>query len=165
MTDVPVFDIRTPEDFFKKLLEERRDLKASHDQCSRHALNAILTACHLTDWVWAIVEGRSDLHRKWRLRKVDLCHFRDFVESCCPLQATARAVANRTKHAKIRSSEVTAVVGGAFDPVAFDPVAFDVRHLSIVDSNGAESKMPDFLDELIRFWRRFLRNELGLTVS
>ena len=166
MPEIPAFDIQTPEHFFKKLLDERSDLNASRNQSVRHTLNAILTACHLTDWVWESVKGRSDLHLKWGLGKPDLCHFRDFIEdnTQCPLQAIARAIANGTKHAKIKSV-TTKVINGAFDPGGFQADAFQVPQLSIVISDGVTYGVPEFLDELIKFWKEFLTSELDLGVS
>ena len=163
MSKIPAFDIQTLEDFFKKLLDERSDLKASHDLNTRHALNAILTACHLTDWAWETVVSRSDLHKKWGLHKPALCCFRAFIEERCPLQRAARHVANGTKHAKIKPV-VTSIREGAFDVSGFQSNAFQVSCLMVTTDDQTYS-VSAFLDKLIVFWREFLTTELNLTIS
>jgi hypothetical protein len=160
---IPAFDIATPEAFFSKLLDERSDLSASQNLNVRHALNAILTACHLTDWVWESIRSRSDLHAQWGLTKADLCHFRKFIEDRCPLQAVARAIANGAKHCQIKSI-MTSVVTGGFDPAVFQSNAFHIPHLTVTDSAGKTYRVSGFLGELIDFWHDFLTNDLGLTV-
>lgn len=57
------FGITTARDFFNKLVEEQRDFEASHSLSARHAINAVMTAYHLHEWVWGeVVKNRPDLH-------------------------------------------------------------------------------------------------------
>jgi hypothetical protein len=46
-----MFDIETSEDFLNKLEAEYADFKAQPDS-TRQALNCIMTAYHLHEWVW-----------------------------------------------------------------------------------------------------------------
>ena len=60
------FEIATAKDFLSKLKEEQNDFTASHSLSSRHAVNAILTAYHLQEWVWKECgRCRPDLIVKW----------------------------------------------------------------------------------------------------
>ena len=60
------FEIATAKDFLSKLKEEQNDFTASHSLSSRHAVNAILTAYHLQEWVWKECgKCRPDLIVKW----------------------------------------------------------------------------------------------------
>jgi hypothetical protein len=45
------FGITTAKQFFSKLIEEQKDFRASHCLSEQHAINAIITAYHLCDWV------------------------------------------------------------------------------------------------------------------
>jgi len=57
------FGITTARDFLNKLVEEQRDFEASHCLSARHAINAVMTAYHLHEWVWGeFVKNRPDLH-------------------------------------------------------------------------------------------------------
>src|SRR5207247_2075257 len=51
-TAMTSFDIRTPSDLLKKLRDEQNDFIKSHCLDARHALNAVMTAYHLHEWVW-----------------------------------------------------------------------------------------------------------------
>jgi hypothetical protein len=46
-----MFDMLSSHDFFKKLEADYVEFKAQPDS-SRHALNCIMTAYHLYEWVW-----------------------------------------------------------------------------------------------------------------
>ena len=64
------FDIRSPSDFLQKLRDEQADFIKSHCLDARHALNAVMTAYHLHEWVWGGFAKRDyTLHRSWSLRR------------------------------------------------------------------------------------------------
>ena len=82
------FDIRTPRDFLKKLRDEQNDFIKSHCLDARHALNAVMTAYHLHEWVWGdFAKRRSDLYRVWRL---SLGRHR-YLGGCCRRLFTPRS--------------------------------------------------------------------------
>jgi hypothetical protein len=62
------FGVTTAKEFLEKLHEEQADFVASHCLSTRHALNAIITAYHLHEWVWGeCCADRPDLIKKWGL--------------------------------------------------------------------------------------------------
>ena len=62
------FAIKTATDFLHKLRDEQADFVARDCLSERHALNAVMTAYHLHEWVWGdFAKRRSDLYRAWRL--------------------------------------------------------------------------------------------------
>jgi hypothetical protein len=96
------FGISTARDFLEKLHEEQKDLMATHCLSERHALNAIMTAYHLHEWVWnGCRTHRPDLIKKWGLNpKKNEKEFRVYLAdpTRCPGIEDARKVTNGTKH-------------------------------------------------------------------
>jgi hypothetical protein len=135
------FGIDGPTALFHKLLEEQGDFEKSGCISSRHAINAIMTAYHLHEWVWGdFVKKRSDLHAAWQLapdRRVKCADFRAWLskDEQCPTMIDAQAVTNGTKH--FGEHVPTGAHEGCFDPLVFDKNAFDVPYLWI-ESNGGK---------------------------
>jgi hypothetical protein len=96
------FGISTARNFLEKLHEEQQDLIATHCLSERHALNAIMTAYHLHEWVWGECRSRRlDLVQNWGLTpKKDPEEFRIYLadQTRCPAIEDARKVTNGTKH-------------------------------------------------------------------
>jgi hypothetical protein len=149
------FGISTSKEFLDKLHEEQKDFVATHCQSARHALNAIITAYHLHEWVWGEYRDRSDLIQKWGLTsKKDAKEFRAYLadQTRCPGIEDARKVANGTKHFGLGKIS-TGSHSGAFQRSAFSS-GFDVSHLWI-ERCGTKMRAEDFIDELVKFWDAF----------
>lgn len=155
-SNMPVFEIRTAEAFLAKLREEESDFADSAHLSERHALNAILTAYHLHEWVWAeLVKGRRDLHAKWGLRRpVRKDSFLRFVISRCPELKDAESITNGTKHfGATADATPTGLHKGAFSS-EFSR-AFDISYLW-VERSGKRERAEDFIRRLAQFWTDFI---------
>jgi hypothetical protein len=147
------FGISTSKEFLEKLHEEQKDFIATDCLSARHALNAIITAYHLHEWVWAECRHRSDLIQKWGLTsKKEPEEFRAYLAGGCPGIEDARKVANGTKHFGPNKIP-TGSHSGAFSR-AFSPEAFDTSYLWI-ERNGVQVRAEHFIDELVKFWDDF----------
>jgi hypothetical protein len=149
------FNIATPAGLLQKLLQEQQDFTRENCLSARHALNAVMTAYHLQEWVWwAFLNERPDIQVSLRLPRDDKgritkCSFRKWLEKQCPAIAEARQITNGTKH--YRSRIQTGAHLGAFSSGFSD--AFDVSYLW-VERNGREQR-AEFIKELVEFWTSF----------
>jgi hypothetical protein len=154
------FGATTAKEFLDKLHEEQADFIASHCLSTRHALNAIITAYHLHEWVWGECRAnRPELIKKWGLApKRGADEFLAYLIGQCPGIEDARRVANGTKHFGLKKIE-TGTHDGAFSSDFSD--AFDVSYLWI-ERDGTRERAKSFVDELADFWDAFfLQNGLG----
>src|SRR4051794_817666 len=155
------FGITTARGFLNKLIEDQLDFEASHCQAARHAINAVMTAYHLREWVWGdFAKHRPDLHTSWGLQgfpaKKEVDKFLSFLEQQCRALTDAQEVTNGTKHFGL-SKIATGKSPGPFDPALFDPALFDVPCLWIDRSTGQRQNAEDFIRELADFWDGFFK--------
>jgi hypothetical protein len=150
------FGITSPKGMLDKLTDEFRDFEDGHCLSARHAMNAVITAYHLHEWVWgAFVKQRGDLQDDWQLSpgKKSRCEdFRNWLEreQQCPAMADARMVANGTKHFGI-SKIPTGAHRGLFQRNMVQAHGFDVSYLWI-ERNGRKQRAEEFIKELHDFW-------------
>jgi hypothetical protein len=86
------FEIANAKQFLEKLHEEQKDFVASDCLSGRHALNAIITAYHLHEWVWGEwLQKRDDLRKEWGVNSPK--DFRKYVSNgLCPALEDARNI-------------------------------------------------------------------------
>ena len=154
------FDIRSPSDFLQKLRDEQADFIKSHCLDARHALNAVMTAYHLHEWVWGGFAKRDyTLHRSWSLRRAHVDEFKRYLFGKCPALEEAEALTNSTKHFRTDRNVVPLPTGkheGAFQRDAFQDDAFDVSYLW-VERGGKRQRVEEFIQELVEFWESFFK--------
>jgi hypothetical protein len=147
------FGITNAKQFLGKLHDDQKDFIASHCLSARHALNAIITAHHLHEWVWREwLQTRHDLRKEWGVNCKEDFHKYLSGDQLCPALEDARQITNGTKHFKNKIE--TGRHQGAFQRGVFQDGAFDVSYLWI-DRNGKQQRAEDFIDELVTFWDRF----------
>jgi hypothetical protein len=147
------FEITSARQFLAKLHEEQSDFAASHFQSSRHALNAVITAYHLHEWVWGALRARPDHQQIWPY-KSHKQFLNKFLVPRCPQLASALSVADGTKHfqlGKIPAGKHR----GVFQSGVFQPSVFDVSYLWI-KHNGHREPADAFIAALVNFWDGFL---------
>jgi hypothetical protein len=146
------FGLNTAADFLQKLRYERADFIQSDCLDSRHALNAVMTAYHICEWVFPELADRLDFpHSKLGDFREAL---KDIVES--PIGDAGR-LTNGTKHFK-QGRIRTGKHEGAFQRSAFHENAFDVSYLWVEREDGRRQRAEDFIDELVLFWDRYFKD-------
>jgi hypothetical protein len=99
------FGINTSKALLEKLTEELRDFEGADCLSARHAINAVMTAYHLHEWVWGeLVKNRLDLHNTWRLspgKRANCSDFKDWIKRQCPAISEAEEVTNGTSFAAL----------------------------------------------------------------
>lgn len=92
--------ITNAKQFLEKLHEEQKDFVASDCLSGRHALNAIITAYHLHEWVWGEwLQKRHDLRKEWGVNSPgEFCRRLSNNNQFCPALEDARKITNGTKH-------------------------------------------------------------------
>jgi hypothetical protein len=149
------FDIRTPRDFLKKLRDEQNDFIKSHCLDARHALNAVMTAYHLHEWVWGdFAKRRSDLYRVWRLSPTEYSGFKSYLVEKCPALADAEMLTKGTKH--FGTLVQTGKHQGGFQRNFVQDDALDVPYFWI-ERGGKQQRAEEFIQELVEFWERFFK--------
>jgi hypothetical protein len=157
--------------FLAKLIDEQRDFETSHCLSARHAINAVMTAHHLHEWVWGeFVELRRDLQelfcinaRRERLSKdrgrkisdVSPCSaFFDYIQEQCFSFADARNLTNGAKHFEPGKVSTGKQQGAFQSDVFLQRNAFQTSYLWIV-RDGQRQCAEDFIKELVDFWIGF----------
>ncbi len=149
------FDIITSGDFLAKLDADYDDFKRQPDS-SRHALNCIITAYHLHEWVWG--DWLKIDYATWgKLGIRDDESFRSWLEGNWHGFGVVQSLANGTKHF-VRQNAIGAerVAGYGCGPYGIGPYG---QPYLLIDYGTA---VPDrwqtaeqLIDEAINFWRQF----------
>jgi hypothetical protein len=144
------FGLTTAADFLQKLRDERRDFVASNCLDARHAVNAVMTAYHLCEWVFGQNAGRFGCSK--------LEDFRDELEALpqSPIRDAGK-VTNGTKHFlpdKIPTGKGTGAWGNSWGSAWGN--SWGASYLWL-DRDTGRQRAEDFIDELIEFWDDFFR--------
>jgi hypothetical protein len=155
------FNITTPAALLKKLQAEQADFVRENCLSARHALNAVMTANHLHEWVWgAFLKWQPDVQTTLQLThdakkgRITLESFREWLDMKCPAMAVAKQITNGTKH--YGAQVQTGGHRGGFQRSAFQANAFDVSYLWI-ERNDRKQRVEHFIAELVTFWTEFFR--------
>lgn len=144
------FEIKTPQDFLRKLHEEHRDFQ-SDPLSSRHAVNFAMTAWHLKDWVWAYYKTTI---KTLESNIKDLDDFDAYLRSKCPELEIMQSIATGTKHVNVdrnqRKIQSTELHEGSFDS-GFSR-DFDVDVLQIILNDGSVVFFEDEAPKVLEFW-------------
>ena len=151
-----MFDIVTAEDFHLKLRADFDDLlKEPHS--TRLALNCIITAYHLHEWVWGDWLKKDRALRK-SLGVKDKKSFLDFIVRASPWFSAIRDLTNGTKHFVRNAGFATMRVGGyGQGPYGIGP--FGEPYLLIDYGEGAAEHRwktaIELIEVVVRFWAEF----------
>jgi hypothetical protein len=151
-----MFDIVTSRDFLSKLEADYADFKAQPDS-ARHALNCIITAYHIYEWVWGDWLKTDDV--AWCSLSIrDKKTFEDWLHVNCPEFAVLESLTNGAKHfiRENTSRETQRVAGFGSGPFGIGPFG---RSYLLIDygSDKAErwQTAEQLIDSAVMFWRRF----------
>jgi hypothetical protein len=158
MSEQGIFDLRCPNDLFRKLQHDLQRVKTNPAN-SWEAFDFFITAYHIWDWKgWG--SGKKAKSLRERLPQPD----RTLIEVC-------RQLCDGLKHFEVTNPEHTSVkhtnLKGSFDPTAFDSGAFDVAYLSIrLEDEPAKQlgvlssiRVDDLAERMIKFWETWLGKE------
>lgn len=152
------FDIRTAEDFLKKLLAEYQDfLRNPSSAC--HAINVAMSAYHLHEWVWGDrLKRNPKLKAKIGIAKGKKEGFEDWLRENCPGFDTVECICNGTKHfgndrERKDIPSTRKVSGYGKGPYGIGP--HGQSYLLIKHSNGTLQTAADLLKSVVEFWQKF----------
>jgi hypothetical protein len=150
-----MFDIITSRDFFSKLEADFIDFKDQPDS-TRHALNCIITAYHLYEWVWG--DWLKIDHATWRKLSVQSKEtFKDWLKREWPGFAVLEGLTSGAKHfIRKTSPETKRVAGFGSGPYGIGP--YEKPYLLIdygADKPERWQTAEHLIDDSLAFWRRF----------
>src|SRR5580693_3739398 len=148
-----MFDITTCRDFYRKLKADREDFAKEQDS-ARLALNCIITAYHLHEWVWG--DWLQTDYAAWKqLNIMDKASFVAWIERECPAFTTVQDLANGAKHFIRKQSVETKRVGG-FGAGPFGVGPYGTSYLLIDYGAGAGDQRyetaKDLIEAVANFW-------------
>ncbi len=154
-----MFDIITSRDFLKKLEADYLDFKA-HPDSARLALNCIITAYHLHEWVWGDwLEGNDEVRNELGIG-VEIKDFRSWLTTNWPGFEVLRKLTNGTKHFKREESDKTRRIAGyGVGPYGAGPYGHPYLLIDYVDISGSErwQTAEDLIGEAVAFWQGFFQ--------
>ena len=156
-----MFDITTCRNFHKKLKADFEDF-ANEQDSARLALNCIITAYHLHEWVWG--DWLKADYATWKELEIrDKESFVAWIERECPAFKTVQDLTNGTKHFIREQNVQTSHVGGfGMGPYGGGP--YGVSYLLIdygVDASDQRWKTAkDLIEAVVTFWNIFFERHL-----
>jgi hypothetical protein len=150
-----MFDIATSRDFLLKLEAEYADFKAQPDS-ARHALNCIITAYHLGEWVWGDwLKTNNELRQKLAIDSKQT--FDSWLDASMPAYALLQKMANGEKHFVRPTIEKTQRIAG-YGCGPYGGGRYGQPYLLI--DYGTETQeswitAEQLIDESVGFWREF----------
>lgn len=159
-----MFGITNPLEFYQKLVQEFDDF-CENPGSARHAMNFVITAHHMSDWVWVGFLNKDRAKRKQLgLDDKNVHGFREWLYSQSIWLAQMQPLANGSKHfqpasgLQIRMHDV-----GPLNTFAFNEVAYNEGYSYFVVDMGMHDGLPNIapatmlFEVVLRFWRDFLR--------
>ena len=151
-----MFDITTYRDFHAKLKADFDDFVKEPDS-ARLALNCIITAYHLHEWVWG--DWLKAEHTVWRTLGIrDKESFVAWIEREWPAFKTMQDLANGTKHFIRDQAFQTRRVGGyGMGPYGVGPYG---KSYLLIDYGALAGEQrwktaQDLIEAVVKFWNQF----------
>lgn len=157
-----MFGISTPIQFYQKLVLEFDDFCADSGS-SRHAMNFVITAFHMTDWVWKGFLKEDEAKRKELGIAKNMESFHEWIMAQSIWAYQMRDLANGSKHFQTRGLPIHSHIVGPFNTAPFNTLAFnEVKVMLYVDMGEFEGRpyhipAEQLFEVVMRFWRDFLR--------
>jgi hypothetical protein len=158
-----MFGISTPLQFYQKLVQEFDDF-CEAPSSARHAVNFVITAHHMSDWVWVGFLNKDRAKKKQLgLDDKNVHGFRKWLYSQSIWLTQMQPLANGSKHFQPGGMSIHMRQVGPYNTTAYNEVAYSEGYSYLVvdmgELDGLRNVMPaTFLFEVVmRFWRDFLR--------
>ncbi|WP_050043534.1 hypothetical protein [Bradyrhizobium sp. LTSPM299] len=156
-----MFGITNPSQLYAKLVLEFDDFCA--DQGSgRHAMNFVITAFHLTEWVWKDFLKEDEAKRNELGIAKDINAFHRWIMDKSIWTAQMQDLANGSKHFQPKGLPIRQHVVGPLNTAAFNTIGFNEVEVTLVVDMGELEGRPHFIpaaqlfEVVMRFWRDFL---------
>ncbi|HLZ05200.1 MAG TPA: hypothetical protein VKR55_24005 [Bradyrhizobium sp.] len=156
-----MFGITTPLQFYGKLVQEFDDF-CDDPGSARHAMNFVITAHHMSDWVWKGFLKEDEAKQKQLGMKKSIHGLREWLDGQSIWQAQMQGLANGSKHFQPEGTwvrHITSTFGGA----AYSEVPHGgSRTILYVDMGELEGRLhmvpaTHIFEAVMRFWRDFMR--------
>ena len=155
------FNITTCRDFYEKLKADFADFAEAQDS-ARLALNCIITAYHLHEWVWGNCLKTN--HDKWKELGIrDRDSFVAWIERECPAFTTVQDLANGTKHFFQQQDVETRHIGGyGVGPYGVGPYGTSYLLIDYGADAGSQryETAKDLIEAVITFWDNFFARHI-----
>jgi len=153
-----MFGITMASDFFGKV---QADLAAFEADVSNQttAINGILSAYHLPEWVWARWL-KSQCQKQLRGQFViDKQSFIGWVAVQCPNFDLLQQLANGSKHCSPVTTPTERIAGDGVGPYGIGPYGRPYLLIEVADGQGVAGSRyttgDTVLSEVVEFWRSF----------
>lgn len=152
-----MFGITTPIQFYQKLTQEFDDF-CENPGSARHAMNFVITAYHLTEWVWKdFLKEDESTRNKLGIAK-DINAFHRWIAEKSIWTAQMQDLANGSKHFQMKGLPVRRHVVGPLNTAAYNTIGYNEMRSTLVVDMGDHSIPASHLFEVVmRFWRDFLK--------
>ena len=155
-----MFGISTPLQFYQKLVQEFDDF-CEAPSSARHAMNFVITAYRLHEWVWKgfLKNDVAKLQELHISKSIDA--FKAWLDGKSIWYAQMQALANGSKHFQPGGLQIRIHHVGPFNTFAFNEVAFNEGYSYFVVEMGEFEGRPHFVpatfifEAVMRFWRDF----------
>ena len=157
------FNIRTSEEFFRKLKEEYDEFKAN-PLSARHAINAAMTAWHLQEWLWAdklkgnYMEQQRVFGKALRSREelaptvIALCEELSIMQEICNGSKHFRTEKDTVIDTGVRMDTSSSGILGAATLGRMTLASSGVPYLAVISKTGVPNRFQSVLDKVFTFW-------------
>jgi hypothetical protein len=157
-----MFGINNARDFYQKLVQEFDDF-CEAPSSARHAMNFVITAYHLHEWVWkSFLKNDAAKRQALGIRK-DIDAFKAWLDERSIWYAQMQPLANGSKHFQPGGLTIRVQHIGAYNTFAYNELAYNEGYSYLVVDLGMLDGVPNVLpatflfEVVVRFWRDFLR--------
>lgn len=157
-----MFGITNAIQLYAKLVQEFDDF-CDDPGSGRHAMNFVITAYHLAEWVWKDFL-RDDNAKRQELGIADMKGFSAWIAGKSIWAAQMGDLANGSKHFQEKGLPIRRHVVGSFNTAAFNELAFNEMRVTLLVEMGEHHGRPHFVrathlfEPVMKFWRDFLRD-------
>lgn len=155
-----MFDIVTSRDFLIKLEADYADFKPQPDS-ARHALNCIITAYHMYEWVWGDWL-KSDCVVRGKLQIRDKESFKAWLYNACASFRSVEEITNGVKHfiraPKVETERVSAYGQGPYGVGPYGTPYLLIDHGQGLPVEQRYQTAEQLIDNALTFWRGFFRD-------
>ncbi len=157
----------TPHDMLEKMKLEFEDFK-SDTKSSRHAINFVLTAHHLKEWIWkSHLKDSKEMKETISSEIVDEKSYYSFLNSECKELILIRELANNIKHFysikddKIQKTDIHQKTWGEITCTWGNwRVPFGYDGLIIITKDNVWISVLDIFQKVHDYWIIFFRKHL-----